>query len=77
MEAELVGDLRASHRVGQILLVGEDQEEGVPELVLIQHPLEFLAGFGHTVPIVGVDDEDDALSVLEVCVDRWVMSWGG
>jgi len=51
---------------GQILLVGENQKNGVPQLVLVQHALQFLPGLDDTVAIVGVDDEDDALSVLEV-----------
>ena len=50
----------------QILLVGEDKEESVPQLVLVQHPLELLAGLNNTVAIVAVDDEDDTLGVLEV-----------
>jgi len=37
VEAELVGDLGGVHGVGQILLVGKDEEEGVPKLVLVQH----------------------------------------
>jgi hypothetical protein len=51
---------------GQILLVGEDQEESVPQLVLVQHALELLARLNNTVAIVAVDDEDDTLGVLEV-----------
>ena len=51
---------------GKILLVGKDQEDGVPELVLVQHALQLLPGLDDTVAIVGVDDEDDALRVLEV-----------
>lgn len=51
---------------GKILLVGEDQENGVSELVLVEHALEFLSGLDDTVAIVGVDNEDDALGVLEV-----------
>ena len=51
---------------GKILLVGEDEEDGVTELILVQHALEFLAGLDDTVAIVAVDDEDDALGVLEV-----------
>ena len=51
---------------GKILLVGKDQEDGVPELVLVQHALQLLPGLDNTVAIVGVDDEDDALRVLEV-----------
>ena len=51
---------------GKILLVGEHQEESVSQLVFIQHSLQLLTSFNYTVAIVAVDDEDDALSVLEV-----------
>ena len=51
---------------GQILLVGEDQEKRVPELVLVQHSLQLLAGLDDTVTIVAVNHEDDTLCVLEV-----------
>lgn len=50
----------------KILLVGEDEEDGVSELVLVEHALEFLSGLDDTVTIVGIDDEDDSLRVLEV-----------
>lgn len=50
----------------QILLVGEDQEHGVPELVLVEHTLKLLTGLNDTIAIVAVDDEDDTLGVLEV-----------
>ena len=49
-----------------ILLVGEDQEKSITELVLVEHALELLTGLDDTVAIVGVDDEDDTLGVLEV-----------
>jgi hypothetical protein len=51
---------------GQILLVGEDEEESISELVLVKHALQFLASLNYTIAIVAVDDEDDALCVLEV-----------
>lgn len=51
---------------GKILLVGEDQENGIPQLILVQHALELLPGLNDTVAIVAVDNEDDALGVLEV-----------
>ena len=51
---------------GQILLVSENQEESIPELILVQHALQLLAGFDDTVPIVAVNHEDDTLGVLEV-----------
>lgn len=50
----------------KILLVGENQEQGIPELILVQHALQLLAGLDNTVPIVAVDHEDDTLGVLEV-----------
>jgi hypothetical protein len=34
VQAELVGDLRCVHGVGQILLVGKHQQDGVAQLVL-------------------------------------------
>ena len=51
---------------GKILLVGEDQKESVPELILVQHALQLLSCLNHTIAIVGVDNEDNTLSVLEV-----------
>jgi hypothetical protein len=66
VQAKLVGDLSSVHGVGQILLVGEDEEESIAELVLVEHTLELLTGLDNTVAIVGVDDEDDTLGVLEV-----------
>ena len=65
MEAE-VGRKWAVRTYGQILLVGKDQENGVPQLILVQHALQFLSCLDDTVAIVGVDDKDDALRVLEV-----------
>lgn len=60
----LIGKTGRAH--GKILLVGEDQEKGVTQLVLVEHALQLLTGLNDTIPIVGVDDEDDTLGVLEV-----------
>lgn len=51
---------------GKILLVGENEKEGVPQLVLVEHTLKLLTGLGNTVTIVAVDDEDDTLGILEI-----------
>jgi hypothetical protein len=51
---------------GQILLVGEDEKKSISKFVLVQHALQFLAGFDDTITIVGINDEDDTLSILEV-----------
>src|SRR5690606_28835142 len=40
--------------------------EGVSQLIRIQHPRQLLTGLRHTLPVVRVDDEDNALGVLEV-----------
>lgn len=50
----------------QILLVGKNQENGIPQLILVQHTLEFLPGLDDTITIVAIHHEDDTLGVLEV-----------
>lgn len=66
MQTELVGDLSSIHGIGQILLVGKDEQQSISELVLVEHALQLLASLTNTVTIVAIDDEDDALGVLEV-----------
>lgn len=39
METELISDFGCVHGVGQVLLVGEDEEESVSQLILVQHAL--------------------------------------
>ena len=51
---------------GKILFVGENQEKCIAKLVFVQHPLQLLTCLDNTISIIAVDDEDDALSVLEV-----------
>ena len=38
----------------------------VAQLVLVEHSVELVARLGHTLAVVRVDDEDQALRVLEV-----------
>ncbi|KAI7498797.1 ADP-ribosylation [Hortaea werneckii] len=66
VETQLVRNLGRVHRVRQILLVGEDQQERISQLVLVQHALQLFAGLNDTVTVIAVDDEDDTLGVLEV-----------
>lgn len=66
VESELVGELGGGHGVGQVLLVGEHEQDGVPELVLLQHVGELLLRLGDSLPVVAVDDVYETLSVLEV-----------
>lgn len=55
----------------KILLVGKDQEQSIPQFIFVEHSLEFLAGFADTLSVVGIDDEDDTLGVLEVMAPEW------
>mmetsp|Transcript_37923 Transcript_37923/g.88757 ORF Transcript_37923/g.88757 Transcript_37923/m.88757 type:complete len:225 (-) Transcript_37923:6-680(-) len=66
MKAKLVRDLRGIHRVWQVLLVGEDEQDGLAKLVLVEHAVQLVPRLAHTVTIVRIDDEDDALRVLVV-----------
>lgn len=50
----------------QILFIGKDQEQSIPQLVLVQHTLQLLTSFRHTITIVAINNEDDALRILEV-----------
>jgi hypothetical protein len=50
----------------QILLVSKDKQHCVPEFILIQHALQLLTSLDYTIAIVAVNDEDDALCILEV-----------
>lgn len=59
------------HAHRQVLLVGKDQEQCVPQLVLVQHTLQFLTSLCHAVAVVAVDNKDDTLSVLEIMPPQW------
>ena len=50
----------------KILLVCEDQEQCISKFIFVQHSLQFLTSLNNTVTIVAINNEDDALSVLEV-----------
>ena len=66
VQPELVGDLGGVHGVGEVLLVGEDEEHGVTELVLGQHSVKLVPGLSYPLPIVAVHHEDESFCVLEV-----------
>jgi len=67
MKTKLIRNLGRVHGIGKILLVGEDKQKGIAKLIFVQHALKFVSGFRDTVTIVGIDDEDDTLGVLEIC----------
>lgn len=48
------------------MFVGEYKKEGIAKFILVKHTLKLFTGFRDTLTIVGIDDEDDALSVLKI-----------
>lgn len=66
VQAELVSNLCRVHGVGQILLVGKDEKKSVAKLIFVEHSLQFFACLRNSLSIVGINDEDDAVRVLEV-----------
>lgn len=66
MQAQLISDFGSVHGVWQVLLVGEDQQQSITKLVLVQHALQLLTSFGDTLTVIRVNHEDDTLCILEV-----------
>jgi hypothetical protein len=48
------------------LLVGENKEEGISKLILVEHALQLFPSLDNSVTIVAVNDKDDTLGILEV-----------
>jgi hypothetical protein len=74
VETKLVSDFSSIHGIGQVLLIGKNEEKSIAELILIKHPLQFLSCFSNTLPIVGIHDENDTLGILKVYVQA-VNGW--
>merc|ERR1712176_969872 len=66
IEPELAGDLRRAHRVRQVLLIREHEEDGIAQLVFLQHSVYLIACLANAIAIVAIDNEDQALRVVEV-----------
>jgi len=71
VQAELVSHFSSGHGLGQILLVGEDEEHSLLELILVEHAVKLLLGIISTIAIVGINDEDKTLGVLVVMAPQW------
>merc|ERR1719411_1958805 len=71
VQAQLLCHLGCSHRIWQILLVGEDQENRITHLLLVQHLGQLLTGIFGAVTIVAVDHIDDAVRACEVVAPEW------
>lgn len=57
VKSEAIREFGGSHRVWQILLVGEDKQRRVAQFVLVEHLVQLLARLVDTFAIVRVDLE--------------------
>ena len=48
------------------MLVGENKEEGISKLILVEHALQLFPSLDNSVTIIAVDDKDDTLGILEI-----------
>jgi hypothetical protein len=84
MQAQFVGDFRRIHGIRQILkdilvkvhlksylFVGKDKQDSIAQFILGQHTHQFFTGFSHTFSIIAVNNEDQALGILEVVAPQW------
>lgn len=55
---KLLHNLSWAHGIGQVLFVGKDQEDGVTELILVEHLHELFLGFLDTLTVIAVNDKD-------------------
>jgi len=66
VQTKLVGDFSRVHGIWKILFVGKNQEQGIAQLILVEHSLELLTCLNNTISVIRVDHEDDTLGILEV-----------
>jgi hypothetical protein len=66
MQTQLVSHLRGTHGVRKVLLVGEHEQDGFAQLVLVQHAVELVARGVDAVSVVGIYYEYKSLGVLIV-----------
>ena len=66
VESETISDLRDSESVGQVHLVGVDQDGDIAHALICQDHVERLGALSDTIGIVAVDNIDESLGVLKV-----------
>merc|ERR1711920_140537 len=71
VQAQFFSHLGRSHRIWQILLVGENQENCITHLILVQHLGQLLSGILSAVTIITVDHVDDAVGACVIVTPQW------
>mmetsp|Transcript_26765 Transcript_26765/g.49170 ORF Transcript_26765/g.49170 Transcript_26765/m.49170 type:complete len:201 (-) Transcript_26765:58-660(-) len=70
MQAQLLRDLIFGHGVGQILLVGIDQQAGLGQVWFPQQVVQLFMSFLNAVPVSTVYNEDHSVHVLQVVTPK-------
>ena len=70
MQTKLISNLCGIHGIGKILFVGKNEQERITEFIFVEHPLQLFTGFGDTFAIIGIDNKNDTLGILEI----WITS---
>lgn len=58
--------MESSNTYRQILLIGKDQKQSIPELIFVQHSLQFFTSLYNSLAIVAINNENNALGILEI-----------
>jgi hypothetical protein len=71
VETKLICYLSSIHCIWQILLVSKNEQDSIPQLILIQHPVELIPCLNNTISVVAINNKDKTLCVLEVVPPQW------
>ena len=69
-QSQLPANFRCTHGIREILFVGIHQERCISQLILVQQTVQFFSCSCHSFPIVGIDDEDNAIDVIVVMLPK-------
>lgn len=65
-QSKFLRQLSCCHGVWQILLVCKHQNHSIAQFVLVQHVVQLLLCLDDALSVVGIDDKNEPLRVLEV-----------
>ena len=71
LDTKLDKNRRRLLTIWKILFVGEDEDDGVAHLSVVDDSVQFLSRFFDPIAIRAVDDEDEALRSCVVMPPQW------
>ena len=70
LQLELLHDFSSSHSIGQVLLVGKDQQNCVLHLWLLQHLVQFILGIIDSVAVRTIHHIDQTICAFKVVAPK-------